>query len=92
VGQAHGCPYRTFSPENLSTSLQSIGVTNQSSLREIQDLVHKKHYHVACTKVWELTHPQVQGGLVESITSPNMYFERSYNAAQENVDKSVVTS
>lgn len=74
--ESHGCPYRTFSEENLVTALQQMGITDKQELAKIRSNVEKHHYHVACTRVYELTHKQDKLG--ESITYPNQYFDRSY--------------
>ena len=83
AGDAHGCPFRTFGVDNLVASCQSLGINDTRQLREIQDAIQGKHYHVACTKVWEYTHPGYKGGLVESISHPNQYFERSIALEKE---------
>lgn len=83
---SHGCPYRYFTSENLHTALLS-SYGNQglssSDLPEILKIVKDTHYHVACTRVFEITHggcgvrkgDGVGGG--ESITHPNQYAARS---------------
>ncbi|CAN6642193.1 DNA primase large subunit [Trichomonascus vanleenenianus] len=71
----HGCPYRTFSESNLVTALQKMGITNKQDLAKIKQNVDEKKYHVACTRVYELTHPNDANG--ETITHPNLYFDRS---------------
>ena len=85
AGDAHGCPFRTFGIDNLVASCQSLGINDTRQLREIQDAIQGKHYHVACTKVWEYTHPGYKEGLVESISHPNQYFERSIALEKEQV-------
>lgn len=75
VGDAHGCPYRHLSRESLAASLGRLGVEDKSSLKEIYDAIESKHFHIACTKVFEVTHPEV--ALKETISHPNMYYERS---------------
>lgn len=83
---SHGCPYRHFSLDNLQTALLSAyssqGLT-VSDLPEIIGNVKSGHYHVACTRVFEITHAAqgvrkgegVGGG--ESVTHPNQYAARS---------------
>jgi DNA primase large subunit len=89
---AHGCPYLHFSPENLQTALithySSQGLTNMD-LPEIMQPVKTKHYHVACTRVFEITH-QKDGvkkgdgvGNGESVTHPNQYAARSRELEKE---------
>jgi DNA primase large subunit len=81
---SHGCPFRHFSPENLTTFLTSTyPELDRSSpeMREIMDSVKASHYHVACTRVFEVTHKLKKGeGLGkdgESVSHPNKYADRS---------------
>jgi DNA primase large subunit len=53
-----------------------------SDLPEIVATVKKQHYHVACTRVWEITHArhgvkQHDGLGGESVTHPNQYASKS---------------
>jgi DNA primase large subunit len=81
----HGCPFRHFSVDNLITSIEDdLNIRDPRVLREIKDAVQGKHYHVACTKVFEATHP-ANGSLAESINHPNVYFDMSFNLG--NVDE-----
>ncbi|GLB34126.1 putative DNA primase [Lyophyllum shimeji] len=97
-----GCPYRHYSPENLQTALLSAyssrGLTS-ADLPEIMATVKAAHYHVACTRVFEMTHSTfglkkgegVGGG--ESVTHPNQYAAKSmefYKAQQDNAEAMVV--
>ncbi|VVT51809.1 uncharacterized protein SAPINGB_P003220 [Magnusiomyces paraingens] len=77
-GEFHGCPYRTFSTDTLVASLQRMGINDTQHLAEIQGNVARRQYHVACTQVYELTHPEDTKKYDETITHPNQYFERSY--------------
>ena len=94
----HGCPYRHYSPENLQTALLSAysskGLTS-ADLPEIMATVKAGHFHVACTRVFEMTHGNfgvqkgegVGGG--ESITHPNQYAAKSmelYKGKEESGD------
>lgn len=82
----HGCPYRHFAPDNLQTSLlanySSQGLTS-ADLAEVMRTVKEGHYHVACTRVFEITHAAVgikkgEGiGGGESVTHPNQYAAKS---------------
>lgn len=83
---SHGCPYRHFSIDNLQTALISAYSSQGLSsvhLPEIVSTVKAGHYHVACTRVFEITHA-AQGvkkndgvGEGESVTHPNQYAARS---------------
>ena len=92
---SHGCPFRHFSSENLQTGLLSMysqqGFTT-SDLPEIVNYVKAGHYHVACTRVFEITHA-VQGvkkgdgiGNGESITHPNQYAAKSRELEKAKLD------
>ncbi|EJF65965.1 DNA primase, large subunit [Dichomitus squalens LYAD-421 SS1] len=99
-GDSHGCPYRHFSADNLQSALLTMysdhGLTSQD-MPEIMHMVKQKHYHVACTRVFEITHAHqgvkkgegVGGG--ESVTHPNQYAARSRELEKkENGDGDVV--
>jgi DNA primase large subunit len=87
----HGCPYRHFELDNLQTALISTygsqGLTS-SDLPEIVSTVKGKHFHVACTRVYEITHSR-QGikkgdGLSgDSVTHPNQYATKSRELERE---------
>ena len=90
TGDAHGCPFRHFSIENLIATLEDdLHIRDQKVLREIKDAVAGKHFHVACTKVFEATHP-TSGSLAESINHPNQYFESSMGLVATGENKVVV--
>ncbi|EJD05813.1 DNA primase, large subunit [Fomitiporia mediterranea MF3/22] len=80
--ECHGCPYRHFSADRLQTALLATygpqGLT-AADLPEIMSVVKQEHYHVACTKVFEVTHgvPRGQGLDGESVSHPNKYAAKS---------------
>lgn len=80
---SHGCPFRHFSPENLTTLLINTYNLERSSseMRDILDSVRGSHYHVACTRVFEVTHGLKKGeGLgkdAESVSHPNKFADAS---------------
>ena len=80
--ECHGCPYRHFSPDRLQTALIATyggqGLTTRD-LPEIMHAVKSNHYHVACTRVYEITHKLSKGeGLDgESVSHPNRYATKS---------------
>ncbi|BFZ64447.1 DNA primase subunit pri2 [Saitoella coloradoensis] len=85
AGDAHGCPFRHFSIDNLVAGLGAMGIHDQRQLNDIKQLVGAQKYHVACTKVFEYTHPQLgDGGLKESISHPNRYFEQGFEMAKNS--------
>ena len=87
-GESHGCPYRHFSVDNLTTLLQTTGVSDRDVLRGVKEDVEKKRFHIACNRVFEWVH---QGDIkrvkedgswgaaeLDTIVHPNTYFKRSY--------------
>ncbi|KAH0837282.1 hypothetical protein AYO21_09989 [Fonsecaea monophora] len=101
TGEAHGCPYRHFSVDNLTAMLQATGVHDREVLRGVKDDVEKKRFHIACNRVFEWAHKQeikkvkdegIWGPAeLETIVHPNTYFKRSYllknlgNSAKQDV-------
>jgi DNA primase large subunit len=85
ASDCHGCPYRHFSHDNLQTALLSAypDTLTTADLPEIMHTVKAGHPHVACTRVFEITHTHfgvkkgegIGGG--ESVTHPNQYAARS---------------
>ena len=56
-GDSHGCPYRHYSEQQLTNVLLgSYRIANAGETKEILDSTRAGHYHVACTRVFELTH------------------------------------
>lgn len=78
----HGCPFRHFSTDNLTSFLVTHYKLDRGGpeMREIMDSVKKNHYHVACTRLFEVTHGVKKGdgiGNGESVSHPNKYTDRS---------------
>ena len=80
----HGCPFRHFNLDNLVPTLRTnYGIVDASDLNDITNAVKSQHYHVACTRVFEITHANKgvnKGdglGNGESVSHPNKYFEKS---------------
>ncbi|EMC94594.1 hypothetical protein BAUCODRAFT_35825 [Baudoinia panamericana UAMH 10762] len=88
AGQTHGCPYRTYAPDNLITLLQSFGVTDRALLQGVREDVGKQRYHIACNRVFEHAHKgpikKVKdealwpASELDTILHPNGYFKRSF--------------
>lgn len=88
TGEAHGCPYRHFSVDNLTGMLQSMGVNDREVLKGVKEDVEKKRYHIACNRVFESTHKSEMKKVkdekiwgpaeLDTIVHPNTYFKRSY--------------
>lgn len=87
-GQTHGCPYRTYAPENLIPLLQSVGVNDKALLHGVREDVGKQRYHIACNRVFEHAHKtQIKkvkeenlwpSNELDTILHPNTYFKRSF--------------
>ncbi|KAF1353377.1 DNA primase [Delphinella strobiligena] len=89
AGQSHGCPYRTFSPDNLIALLQATqGIVDRELLKTIREDVGRQRFHIACNRVFEHAHKNElrrvkEGGLwsaseLDTILHPNTYFKRSF--------------
>ncbi|KAH3920670.1 hypothetical protein HBI56_013310 [Parastagonospora nodorum] len=87
-GQTHGCPYRTYKPDNLIPLLQRIGVNDRDVLKTVKEDVTKQRYHVACNRVFEWSHKREIKKVkddgswsatdLDTIVHPNTYFKRSW--------------
>jgi DNA primase large subunit len=87
-GEAHGCPYRHFSIDNLTVMLQATGVTERDVIKGVKEDVEKKRYHIACNRVFEWAHrgeiKKVKedgswgAAELDTIVHPNTYFKRGY--------------
>lgn len=87
-GQSHGCPYRTFTPDNLASVLQRTGVNDRDLIKTVKEDVVKQRYHVACNRVFEWAHKREikkvkdEGSWsatdLDTIVHPNTYFKRSW--------------
>jgi len=87
-GQSHGCPYRSFTPDNLLTLLQRVGVNDRDVLKVVKEDVGKQRYHVACNRVFEWSHKKEikkvkdegswSNNDLDTIVHPNTYFKRSW--------------
>ncbi|OAL71004.1 DNA primase large subunit [Trichophyton violaceum] len=88
TGQTHGCPYRHFSPDNLVSLLETVGITDRETLRGVREDVGRTRYHIACNRVFEYVHKNElkkvrDEGIwsqteLDTIVHPNVYFKRSY--------------
>ncbi|TGJ87883.1 hypothetical protein E0Z10_g835 [Xylaria hypoxylon] len=87
-GEAHGCPYRHFNLENLTTLLQGVGITDRSVLNGVKEDKDSQKFHMACNRVFEHVHKNeikkakdesvMTSAQLETIVHPNEYFKRSY--------------
>ncbi|AQZ18538.1 PRI2 (YKL045W) [Zygosaccharomyces parabailii] len=85
-GEYHGCPYRDWNVDKLSSELGAMQLT-QPQINSVLDSCHKAEYTVACTKVFECTHGQSGMEVDEQthIAHPNLYFERSRQLQKKEV-------
>lgn len=90
TGDCHGCPYIHFSSENLQTALISTYASQGLSSSDMPEILHSvkgQYYHVACTRVFEITHSSTvrkgEGLSGESVTHPNQYAAKSRELAGE---------
>ncbi|GMK58974.1 hypothetical protein CspeluHIS016_0604160 [Cutaneotrichosporon spelunceum] len=91
TGDSHGCPFRHFSVDNLTTFLVSNYRIERSSpeMKDILDSVKGSAYHVACTRLFEATRGVKKGeglGGGESVTHPNKFTARSIEIEAERVE------
>ncbi|GAA5865207.1 hypothetical protein JCM8547_008313 [Rhodosporidiobolus lusitaniae] len=98
-GQSHGCPFRHHSESALTSLLHSTLGTSMTSadLKEILAATKNGHYHVACTRVFELQHAKLPGGEGvqkgegigggDSVDHPNRYFDASRKVIREATEK-----
>ncbi|KAI0444548.1 DNA primase, large subunit [Xylaria telfairii] len=87
-GEAHGCPYRHFSLENLTALLQGVGITDRAVLHGVKEDKESQKFHMACNRVFEYVHKNeikkakdegvMTSAQLETIVHPNEYFKRSY--------------
>lgn len=87
-GQTHGCPYRTYSPDNLVSLLQGVGVNDRDVLKQVREDVAKSKFHIACNNVFDWAHraeirkvkEDGTWGIaqLDTIVHPNEYFKRSF--------------
>ncbi|KAK4138525.1 DNA primase, large subunit [Trichocladium antarcticum] len=87
-GEAHGCPYRHFSMDNLSTLLRATGINDRAVLQGVHEDKEKQKFHMACNRVFEHVHKTelrrarddgiMTAAQLETIVHPNEYFKRSY--------------
>ena len=74
TGEHHGCPYRTFSEDNLRAALRGMRLS-PAAVSDVLDKVRGKHYQLACGAAFAGAH----GGCAcdAGIQHPNQYFSES---------------
>ncbi|GAA6043985.1 hypothetical protein JCM8097_003424 [Rhodosporidiobolus ruineniae] len=102
-GQCHGCPFRHHAEPALVALLQTtLGpALTSADTKEILAATKNGHYHVACTRVFEVQHARGRlpgGGGVEkgdglgggdSVDHPNRYFDASRRVIKEARERGV---
>ena len=72
----HGCPFKTFSEDNLKQLLNSYGVKNEQ-MKGIVDKRRENLHQVACLRLFEAVHP---GGVTDNVGNhPNAFFDSSFD-------------
>ncbi|KAH8652143.1 eukaryotic and archaeal DNA primase, large subunit-domain-containing protein [Xylariales sp. PMI_506] len=99
-GEAHGCPYRHFNMENLTSLLQTAGVTDRAVLQGVKEDKDNQKFHIACNRVFEYVHKNelkkakdesiMTTAQLDTIVHPNEYFKRSY--LLKNLGKATTSS
>ena len=83
-GEYHGCPFKTFSEDALSTALLQMKI-EPAKVSTIVKKAKDKHYQVACSDVFEALH---DGKFIEDgLQHPNQYYEESRKILQPKLDK-----
>ncbi|PSK57834.1 hypothetical protein B9Z65_9036 [Elsinoe australis] len=98
TGQHHGCPYRTFAPDQLVSLLNATGVSDSALLKGVKEDVTKQRYHIACNRVFEhKNRDQLKkvkdqnlwpSSELDTILHPNTYFKRGWLLANLGMVKS----
>ena len=82
----HGCPFKTFSEDNLKQLLSSYGLKTEE-MKGIVDKRRENLHQVACLRLFEAVHP---GGVTDNVGNhPNAFFNSSfeYSKAVEKKNK-----
>ncbi|KAI7868588.1 eukaryotic and archaeal DNA primase, large subunit-domain-containing protein [Spinellus fusiger] len=79
AGDHHGCPFKHLSSDTLENKLLEDNL-NREQVGEIKDLLREKHFQLACTRHFELTHSNMQEK-ADIIEHPNQYYEQSKELA-----------
>ncbi|CCE64747.1 hypothetical protein TPHA_0I02440 [Tetrapisispora phaffii CBS 4417] len=93
-GEYHGCPYRDWNPDRLTSELKKMDLSQQQIV-SVLDFCAKNEYTIACTKVFEASHSSndsVSDSVddMTHISHPNLYFERSRKWHEKREGKSEV--
>ena len=70
----HGCPFKTYSEENLRQLLSSYGLKNEE-MRPVIDKRRENLHQVACLRLYDAVHPN---GVSDNVGNhPNAFFNSS---------------
>lgn len=92
TGEHHGCPYRHYDDDHLSSLLNKMQIGKASDRSEIMALKKKKHFTLACQKHFEVSHPKATSipdlNLSGVGEHPNAWYAASvaYRVAQSGGD------
>ncbi|KAL0479286.1 DNA primase large subunit [Acrasis kona] len=93
----HGCPFKNFNESSLKMEMRSKEFGDES-IREVIELVQRKHYQIACRKYFDLTHPDFQEVSKETsrdegmpFNHPNTYYQKSRQYHDNNKKETNVT-
>ncbi|CCH62548.1 hypothetical protein TBLA_0H02640 [Henningerozyma blattae CBS 6284] len=86
-GEYHGCPYRDWSHEKLTSYLKTKMGLSLSQINQVMESVEQQEYAMASTKVFEMTIGKLPEG-VTHIVHPNQYFDlaRAIHKRQSNAN------
>lgn len=87
-GDSHGCPFKHFSEDNLTSMMHRLNV-NDHDILDISKRAKQNHYQLACTRLFEVTRGKVHAEaenarkteevIQETIEHPNQWFDLSRN-------------
>lgn len=88
-GEFHGCPYRDWNVEKLSSELSQNLKLTPTQVTGVLDSCQRNEFTVACTKVFELTHGSSTTEINEQshIAHPNLYYDRSRQLQKKQLEK-----
>lgn len=81
--ECHGCPFKTYSAENLKGILASCGI-REDRINEIIAKKRNNEYQLACQKLFDAKFPKMEGSGVG--IHPNKYFSSAMKA-MKNISK-----
>jgi DNA primase large subunit len=97
-GEHHGCPYRHYGDDHLSSVMGKLQIGSASDRNEIMTLKKKKHFNLACQKHFEVMHPNATAVKDLNLNGvgdhPNAWYAASvaYNAAKNDLENKNVPS